>query len=127
MYYVAPSENKFDRIELFPQRLADLRPGRLYLARLSQVITLPVKCRRDAVFLCLRDRIHDDSDTLIMKGVLYLLQDIFSGQALSEVAKARVWFFEQTEIMATFDADRQKGIGYIIRELQQFAKEQAGL
>lgn len=68
-----------------------------------------------------------DSDTLILKGVLYLLRDIFNGQPLSEVAEARVWFFEQTEIMATFDADRQKGIGYIIRELQNFAREQAGM
>ena len=56
-----------------------------------------------------------DSDTLILKGVLYLLREIFNGQPLEAVAKARVWFFEQTEIMATFDADRQKGIGYIIR------------
>ena len=68
-----------------------------------------------------------DSDTLILKGVLYLLRDIFNGQPLSEVAGTRVWFFEQTEIMATFDADRQKGIGYIIRELQHFAEEQSGL
>ncbi len=68
-----------------------------------------------------------DSDTLILKGVLYLLRDIFNGQPLSEVAEARVWFFEKTEIMATFDADRQKGIGYIIRELQNFARKQAGM
>ena len=68
-----------------------------------------------------------DSDTLILKGVLYLLRDIFNGQPLSEVAGTRVWFFEQTEIMATFDADRQKGIGYIIRELQHFAEEQSRL
>ena len=68
-----------------------------------------------------------DSDTLILKGVLYLLRDIFNGQPLSEVAETRVWFFEQTEIMATFDADRQKGIGYIIRELQHFADEQSRL
>ena len=77
---------------------------------------------RDGIF-----SFEADSDTLILKGVLYLLRDIFNGQPLSEVAEARVWFFEQTEIMATFDADRQKGIGYIIRELQNFAGEQAGI
>ena len=77
---------------------------------------------RDGIF-----SFEADSDTLILKGVLYLLRDIFNGQPLSEVAEARVWFFEQTEIMATFDADRQKGIGYIIRELQNFAREQAGM
>lgn len=67
-----------------------------------------------------------DSDTLILKGVLYLLRDIFSGEPLEAVAKARVWFFEQTEIMTTFDADRQKGIGYIIRAMQSFAAEHGG-
>lgn len=59
-----------------------------------------------------------DSDTLILKGVLVLLQSIFNGQPALEVAEAKVWFFEKTEIMATFDADRQKGIGYIIRTIQ---------
>ena len=67
-----------------------------------------------------------DSDTLILKGVLFLLRDIFSGQPLDAVANARVWFFEKTEIMATFDADRQKGIGYIIRAMQSFAAEHGG-
>ena len=67
-----------------------------------------------------------DSDTLILKGVLFLLRDIFSGQPLDAVANARVWFFEKTEIMATFDADRQKGIGYIIRAMQSFAAQHGG-
>ena len=62
-----------------------------------------------------------DSDTLILKGVLVLLQSIFNGQKPEDVAQAKVWFFEQTEIMATFDADRQKGIGYIIHTLQTLA------
>ena len=62
-----------------------------------------------------------DSDTLILKGVLVLLQSIFNGQKAEEVAGAKVWFFEKTEIMATFDADRQKGIGYIIQTLQKAA------
>ena len=67
-----------------------------------------------------------DSDTLILKGVLSLLRDIFCGRTLEEAANAKIWFFDQTEIMATFDSDRQKGIGYIISELQRFAGEHAG-
>lgn len=58
-----PSKQKFDRVELFPQKPAELRSDRLYLSRLSQVISLPAECRREAVFLCLRDRIHDASET----------------------------------------------------------------
>ena len=67
-----------------------------------------------------------DSDTLILKGVLYLLREIFNGQQPEAVAAAEVRFFGQTEIMATFDADRQKGIGYIIRHIQEFAAEHSG-
>ena len=66
-------------------------------------------------------RFDADSDTLILKGILWLLREIFDGQPLTDVANARIWFFAQTEIMATFDADRQKGIGYIIRTIQSFA------
>lgn len=75
-------------------------------------------CMEDGAFF-----FDGDSDTLILKGVLFLLQDIFGGQPLEEVAKAKIWFFDQTEIMATFDADRQKGIGFIIRTMQDFASE----
>ena len=64
-----------------------------------------------------------DSDTLILKGVLYLLRDVFGGQPPEAVAAAEVWFFGKTEIMAPFGADRQKGIGYIIRHIQEFAAE----
>lgn len=66
-------------------------------------------------------RFFADSDTLILKGVLYLLREIFDGQALEDVAMAKIWFLEKTEIMTTFNADRQKGIGYIIRAMQDFA------
>ncbi|MCD8099667.1 MAG: SufE family protein [Oscillospiraceae bacterium] len=67
-----------------------------------------------------------DSDTLIIKGVLFILQTIFNGKPPQEVASAKVWIFEQTDIMVTFNSDRQKGIGYIIRRLQELAKNAAG-
>ena len=68
-----------------------------------------------------------DSDTLILKGVLYLLREIFNGEPPGAVAAAKVRFLEQTEIMATFDADRQKGIGYIIQQIQRFAAAHNGV
>ena len=67
-----------------------------------------------------------DSDTFIVKGVLYLLKKLFDGQPLAEVAAAKVRFLEETEITATFGPDRQKGLGYVIAEMQRFAGEQAG-
>ncbi len=62
-----------------------------------------------------------DSDTFILKGILYLLRRMFQGQPLSDVANAKITLFTQTELMQTFENDRQKGIGYIIRTMQDFA------
>ena len=66
-----------------------------------------------------------DSDTFIVKGVLYLLKKLFDGRTLTEVAAAKVRFLEETEIAATFGPDRQKGLGYVIRTMQRFAAERA--
>ena len=62
-----------------------------------------------------------DSDTFIIKGILYLLQRMFNGQPCTQVAAADITLFDQTELMVTFEADRQKGIGYIIKTIKQFA------
>lgn len=59
-----------------------------------------------------------DSDTLIIKGVLYLLQEVFCNQSPIDVAAAQVTFLKETAIMDTFEADRRKGIGFVIRQLQ---------
>ncbi len=65
--------------------------------------------------------IEADSDTYIVKGVLRLLEDMFNGQSPSDVASAEVTFLNKTQITATFDADRQKGIGYVIKDIQKQA------
>ncbi|MBR4157549.1 MAG: SufE family protein [Oscillospiraceae bacterium] len=68
-------------------------------------------------------RFDGDSDTFIIKGVLYLLRRMFDGQPLADVAAAKLTLFEETEIMETFETDRQKGIGYVVQTLQRFAAE----
>lgn len=65
---------------------------------------------------------RSDSDTLIIKGVLSLLERVLCGQPCSEVAEAKIDFLQRTLIMATFEADRQKGIGYVISTLQNAAR-----
>lgn len=62
-----------------------------------------------------------DSDTFIIKGILYLLQKMFNGQPLADVAATDISLFAETELMETFESGRRKGIGYVIREMQQFA------
>ena len=62
-----------------------------------------------------------DSDTYIMKGVLYLLMRMLNGQPPDRVAEAKITLFEETALMAVFETDRQKGIGSILREIRCFA------
>lgn len=62
-----------------------------------------------------------DSDTLIVKGVLSLLQEMFCGQSCEDVAGAEIRFLQETAIMDTFESDRQKGLSYVIRKLQTTA------
>lgn len=62
-----------------------------------------------------------DSDTLIIKGILYILQQLFCGQSPHDVASADITFMKETAITETFNDTRQKGIGYIINALKKCA------
>lgn len=73
-------------------------------------------CVSDGVF-----QFDADSDTLIIKGVLYLLREIFCGQHPEDVASAEVFFLRETGLMDTFESARQKGIGCVIRALRDAA------
>ena len=62
-----------------------------------------------------------DSDTLILKGILYLLAKMFNGKPCREVAETEVTFLTETDLMQVFESDRQKGIGYVLKTLQKAA------
>jgi cysteine desulfuration protein SufE len=63
-----------------------------------------------------------DSDTLIIKGVLAVLHELFAEQPAAEVAASELTLFARTQLMETFSDDRQKGIGYIVQRLQSLAE-----
>ena len=62
-----------------------------------------------------------DSDTMIIKGILYLLREILSGQYVKAVSDANIDFLDRADIMVTFESDRRKGIGYIIKKIKETA------
>lgn len=66
-----------------------------------------------------------DSNTLILKGILYLLEELLCGQSARDVAEAKLDFLQKTAILDTFESERRKGVGFVIRELQSFAAEHA--
>ena len=62
-----------------------------------------------------------DSGTLIIRGVLKLLEELLNGETLADVAAAEITFLRKTAIMETFESSRQKGMGYILKRIRGFA------
>lgn len=67
--------------------------------------------------------IEADSDTLIVRGVLYLLIEVLGGQRLEDVSSADIYFLEKAEVMSTFGDDRRRGIGSTVAAIQRFARQ----
>ena len=62
-----------------------------------------------------------DSDTLIIKGVLLLLQDLLCGVPLEEAASIELDVLADAGLTAEFSDERQKGIGFVMRKLREDA------
>ena len=63
-----------------------------------------------------------DSDTMIIKGVLLLLQDLVNGIPLEEAATLEVDVLGDAGLSAEFSDTRQKGIGAAVEKLREKAK-----
>ena len=70
-----------------------------------------------------RFRFYSDSDTYILKGILYLLLNVLDGRFLEDAAEAELYFWKDPLLLGSFDDHRQKGIGYVAAELQRQAGE----
>ncbi len=64
-----------------------------------------------------------DSDTLIIKGVLLLLQDLFCEQSPEQVANAEVDLLPALGLGTAFSDERQKGIGFILASIQNAGRK----
>jgi len=62
-----------------------------------------------------------DSDTMLIRGILYLLQQVLCHQPLAAVASAELDLLEKSGITGALSADRRKGIGSIIQTLKHHA------
>ena len=65
-----------------------------------------------------RFRFHADSDTYVIKGLLYLLMNVLDGRSLEAAAAAELYFWKDPMLLGSFDDRRQKGIGYVAAALQ---------
>lgn len=64
-----------------------------------------------------------DSDTLMVRGVIYLFQQMFSGQDAQAIIECPVRFVEETELAYIFDAKRQAGVSAIATTVKEFARK----
>ena len=111
-----------------------------YLIELSCMLPpLPEEAKRDenlvagcqsSVWLDMRIEngafyFRSDSNTLIIKGVLYILEQLLCGQSPGDVAAAELDFLQKTAIMDTFESSRRKGLGFVIQSLKDFAQTHA--
>lgn len=64
-----------------------------------------------------------DSDTYIIKGLLYLLMNVLDGRPLKAAAEGELYFWKDPMLLGSFDDRRQKGMGYVAAELQKSAAE----
>lgn len=70
-----------------------------------------------------RFRFRADSDTYILKGLLYLLMNVLDDRPLEAAAGAELYFWKDRMLLGSFDDQRQKGIGYVAAALQKSAAE----
>lgn len=71
--------------------------------------------------------IKADSETLIIRGVLFLLIEALDGQPLAEVARADIRFLEDANLLDTFTASRRDGIHKVVESIASFACAHAGI
>ena len=70
-----------------------------------------------------RFRFRADSDTYILKGLLYLLMNLLDDVPLETAARGELYFWKDPLLLGSFDDHRRKGIGYVAAALQRQAAE----
>ncbi len=64
-----------------------------------------------------------DSDTLMVRGVIRIFQNMFTGQDAQAIIDCPVRFVDETELMYVFDAQRQAGVSAIAKTIKEFAQQ----
>lgn len=64
-----------------------------------------------------------DSDTLMVRGVIRIFQEMFAGQDAQVILDCPVRFVAETELSYVFDAQRQAGVQAIAKTIKEFAQQ----
>ena len=106
------------------------------LAKASQLDEMPlsrkqpealVKDCQSQVWLYLHDVdgrliIEGDSDTLMIRGTIQILKEMFDGQAPADILACDVDYIQRTDLAYAFDSKRVAGQGAIVKQIKDFAQ-----
>ena len=106
------------------------------LAKASQLDEMPLSRKRpevlvkdcqSQVWLYLHDVdgrliIEGDSDTLMIRGTIQILKEMFDGQASADILACDVNFIQRTDLAYAFDSKRVAGQIAIVKRIKDFAQ-----
>ena len=64
-------------------------------------------------------RLDADSDTLLIRGLLYLFRDLLGGRTVDEVLNARFDLLKELALAEHFNSRRTAGIAGLLGEIQR--------
>ena len=106
------------------------------LAKASQLDEMPLSRKRpevlvkdcqSQVWLYLHDVdgrpiIEGDSDTLMIRGTIQILKEMFDGQAPADIIACDVDYIQRTDLAYAFDSRRVAGQVAIVKRIKDFAQ-----
>ena len=69
-----------------------------------------------------RPVIEADSDTLMIRGTIQILKEMFDGQAPEDVVACDVDYIQRTDLAYAFDSKRVAGQVAIVKRIKDFAR-----
>lgn len=66
-----------------------------------------------------RVQLSADSDTLLIRGILYLFRELLNGRPANEVLSARFTLLEELSVAEHFSSRRSSGIAGLLPEIQR--------
>lgn len=69
-----------------------------------------------------RPVIEADSDTLMIRGTIQILKEMFDGQAPEDVIACDVDYIQRTDLAYAFDSKRVAGQAAIVKRIKDFAQ-----
>lgn len=67
-------------------------------------------------------RLEADSDTLIVKGILYMLTELFDGRTPEEILESEITLFERLDVESVLSGERKAGMAALTGKVREFAR-----